>query len=227
MRRITGWSLIWIAVAAVIIIVGYMTFPRDQDTIPDTKPDNKPVDDTVTDIDGNIYKTIKIGNQTWMAENLRTIRLNDGQPISYKPTASDWAWTTSPAYCWANNSTLNKVNYGALYNWYTVNTGKLAPVGWHIPTDKEWKALSNYLGGDKVAGGKLKELGFTVRWAGLRQSDGKFDFFGEMEKYWSATEGGWHSGDAWYRTITKLNSEFGLSSHQKFDGHCVRCIKDK
>ena len=177
--------------------------------------------DSVNDIDGNVYKTIKIGNQTWMAENLRTTKLNDGQPISYKPVASDWAYTITPSYCWPNNDTVNKGNYGALYNWYAVDTGKLAPIGWHVPTDEELKALSDYLGGEKVAGTRLRELGFTVRWAGLRTSDGMFGYFGEMEKYWSATEGGWHSGDAWYRTSHKSDPEFGLSSHQKYDGHCV------
>jgi uncharacterized protein (TIGR02145 family) len=100
-----------------------------------------------------------------------------------------------------------------LYNWYAVDTRKLAPVGWHVPTDDEWKILANYLGGESVAGGKLKEIDFTVRWAGLRTYDGVFGYFNEMEKYWSATEGGWHPGDVWYHTITKLDSELGRSSH--------------
>jgi uncharacterized protein (TIGR02145 family) len=161
-----------------------------------------------------------------MTENLKTTRLNDGQSILYEPDNLDWAKLRTPGYCWPNNDPSNKDDYGVLYNWYAVDTGKLAPVGWYVPTDDEWKILADHLGGESVAGGKLKEIGFTVRWAGLRIYDGVFGYFNEMEKYWTATEGDWHPGDVWYRTITKLDSELGRSSHQKMDGHSVRCVKD-
>jgi uncharacterized protein (TIGR02145 family) len=84
----------------------------------------------------------------------------------------------------------------------------------------------DFLGGDSVAGGELKELGFTVHLAGLRTYDGNFGYINEMEKYWTATEGGWHSTDVWYRTITRFGSELDRSSHQKMDGHSVRCVKN-
>jgi len=100
---------------------------------------------TVTDIDGNIYITVKIGTQVWMAENLRTTKYNDGTSISYVTTNSDWAALSTPGYSFCNNDAANKSMYGALYNWYTVNTGKLAPTGWHVPTDAEWTTLENYL----------------------------------------------------------------------------------
>jgi uncharacterized protein (TIGR02145 family) len=98
---------------------------------------------TVTDIDGNVYKTVTIGTQVWMAENLKTTNYNDGSTI---PLVIDgWASLTTPGYCWYGNISNNKATYGALYNWYTVNTAKLCPTGWHVPTDNEWTTLENYL----------------------------------------------------------------------------------
>jgi len=101
---------------------------------------------TVTDIDGNVYQTVKIGNQVWTVENLRTTRFNDGAAIPEVTDNSAWSNLTTPGYCYySNDSAANAVKYGALYNWYTVNTGKLAPAGWHVPTDAEWDTLQNYL----------------------------------------------------------------------------------
>ena len=101
----------------------------------------------VTDIEGNIYKTIQIGTQEWMAENLKTTKYNDNTEIPLITENSNWGSTTTPGYCWVNNDrTTYKNIYGALYNWYTVNTGKLCPTGWHVSTDAEWTTLVNYLG---------------------------------------------------------------------------------
>jgi len=101
----------------------------------------------VTDIDGNVYKTVKIGDQIWMAENLKTHKLNDGTPIAY--VTSDVTWgdinITSPMICYHNNDVSNKDKSGALYNWHAVNSGKLAPKGWHVPTDADWQKLTDYL----------------------------------------------------------------------------------
>jgi uncharacterized protein (TIGR02145 family) len=99
------------------------------------------------DIDGNVYRTVKIGHQEWSAENLRVTKLNDGTSIPNVTVAGDWAGLTTPGYCWYNNDIGNKEPYGALYNWYAVNTGKLAPagMGWRVPTDADWTALENYL----------------------------------------------------------------------------------
>jgi len=98
--------------------------------------------DQVTDADGNIYSTVTIGTQVWMVENLQTTKLNDGTAI---PLGSTWTYPTTPVYCWYNSDIANKGSYGALYDWYAVNTGKLAPTGWHVPTDAEWTTLENYL----------------------------------------------------------------------------------
>ena len=101
---------------------------------------------TVTDADGNVYHTVTIGTQTWTVENLKTTHYNDGTAIPLVTDSVAWRALTTPGYCWYNNDAdTNKATYGALYNFYVVNTGKLAPVGWHVPTDSEWTALENYL----------------------------------------------------------------------------------
>jgi uncharacterized protein (TIGR02145 family) len=107
---------------------------------------------TVTDTDGNVYQTVRIGNQIWTVENLRVTRLNDGTAIPLDTSTATWdsIWNnglTIPAYCYYNNMTNpdSIKKWGALYNWYAVNTGKLAPKGWHVPSDSEWEVMQNYL----------------------------------------------------------------------------------
>lgn len=119
---------------------------------------------TLQDVEGNVYKTVKIGSQWWMAENLKTGRFNDNTSIPYVTDIAAWANLTTPAFCFYNNDSASfKSVYGALYNWYAVHTGKLAPAGWHVPTEADWTTLINYLGGFATAGGKMKETG-TGRW---------------------------------------------------------------
>lgn len=198
---------------------------------------------TVTDIDGNVYKTIILGSQLWMAENLKTTKYNDGTPISLVSDSLTWSILASPAYCWyKNDSNSYKKTYGALYNWYVVNTGKLAPEGWHIPTDIEWSILSDYLGGESVAGGKMKETGF-VHWllpnkdannssgftalpSGEREGFyGTFEHLGWNCAWWSVTES--YSGNAFYRALSHTNGKLYRSSFNgKSYGYSVRCIKD-
>lgn len=103
---------------------------------------------TVTDIEGNVYKTVKIGDQWWMEENLKTHKLNDGTPIPYVKSYVDWTDpnNTVPMMCYYDNDELtNRDKYGALYNRHAVLTGKLAPAGWHVPTDADWQKMKNYL----------------------------------------------------------------------------------
>jgi len=127
---------------------------------------------TVTDIDGNVYQTLKIGTQTWMVENLKTTKFNDGTSIPNVVDSTAWSNLTAPGYCFYDNDTTYKNNYGALYNWYTVNAGKLAPKGWHVPTDEEWGMLEDYLTtngynydksttGNKIA----KSIAATTNWS--------------------------------------------------------------
>jgi uncharacterized protein (TIGR02145 family) len=102
---------------------------------------------TVTDVDGNIYPTIRIGSQVWTVENLRTTKFNDGTPLPHVPDSVAWHLLASPCYCYYGNTTnadsIRK--FGALYNWYCVDSNKLAPPGWHVPTNEDWTTLQNYL----------------------------------------------------------------------------------
>ena len=101
---------------------------------------------TLIDIDGNVYDTVRIGTQTWMVQNLRTTHYNDGTAIPNITDATAWSTLSTPGYCWyKNDETSNKPIYGALYNWHVINTGKLCPKGWHVPTNDEFTVLENYL----------------------------------------------------------------------------------
>lgn len=128
--------------------------------------------ETVTDIDGNLYTTVKIGNQLWTVENLRTTKLNDGMPITLAADVSHWVGMSSAAYCFYENNPTNGITFGALYNWNAVNTGKLAPEGWHVPTNDEWEKLENFLithgfnwDGTKKGNKIAKSLASNTIWA--------------------------------------------------------------
>jgi uncharacterized protein (TIGR02145 family) len=199
----------------------------------------------VKDIDGNVYKTVTIGTQTWMAENLKTTKYYDG--IAIPLVTDDSAWKThdsisliAPAYYWYNNDTSYKDSYGALYNGYTIKTGRLCPVNWHVPTDVEWSILTTYLGGEGVAGGKLKEKGFT-HWkapntgatnettfnalpGGSRFMDGIFKLVNESGNWWSSSD--YNTERTWFRGMNN-NIEFVIKGPlEKPNGVSVRCIKD-
>jgi uncharacterized protein (TIGR02145 family) len=196
--------------------------------------------DTVTDVDGNVYRTVRIGNQVWMAENLRTTKFNDGTPIPHVTDGSVWDDLETPGYCWYNNDISNKATYGGMYNWYAVNKGKLAPEGWHVPTKEEWMTLIDYLGGEEVAGGKLKEVGtshwaspnagatdetgFTALPSGYRGGGGMFWHLGGACFWWSATEES--TGKAWRCSINYSNSFMDIGSQYITHGWSVRCVKD-
>jgi uncharacterized protein (TIGR02145 family) len=197
---------------------------------------------TLTDIDDNTYKTINIGTQTWMAENLRVIKYNDGTVIPFETEDNYWMYSTLPRFCWYENdaSTYRKA-YGGLYNWYTVNTGKLCPTGWHVPLKEEWIALIAYLGGDDVAGPKLKETGtthwispntgstnesgFTALPGGYRGNDGSFDEVQFTAQFWSTTEG-YYTDQASLLFIAWTDDWTSVLSYSKTNGMSVRCIKD-
>ncbi len=120
--------------------------------------------DNSTDPDNNNYGTVTIGTQVWMTRNLDVDHYRNGDPIPEVKSASLWKSLTTGAWCYFKNDKDSGVTYGKLYNWYAVNDPRgLAPVGWHIPSDAEWSTLSAYLGGDSIAGGKLKESG-TSHW---------------------------------------------------------------
>lgn len=199
---------------------------------------------TMTDQDGNIYKTITIGTQTWMAENLRAKTYNDGTEIKNITGKYDWPNLTSGGYCNFNNTTNNDTiaTYGMLYNWNAVGSGKLAPKGWHVSTDAEWTTLTDYLGGESVAGSKLKETGiihwasqnsvatnetgFTALPGGWRYEDGIFHYMGDYSGFWCANEHEIYTTLSWYRLMHKDGINVFRDFMPKKNGYSVRCVKD-
>jgi uncharacterized protein (TIGR02145 family) len=195
---------------------------------------------TVRDIDGNVYNTVIIGTQVWLQENLRTTKLNDGTPIPMVTDPTEWGELTTAAYCWyGDNEAAYKEDYGGLYNWYTVNTSKLCPAGWHVPSTAEWDTLISFLGGKDIAGGKLKELGvahwqspndwstnesgFTALPGGIMMTAGSCRSMGTDAYFWSTNE--FDDRYAWIYHLTRARS---ISSYHplKSGGASVRCLKD-
>lgn len=201
--------------------------------------------------DNKIYKTVKIGDQWWMAENLAATKFNDGNEIPFITKNEEWVSLETPGYSWYNNDvTTHKNTYGGLYNWYAINSGMLAPKGWHIPTDEEWKQLEKNLGlPSKDAeikgirgtdfGGKLKankhwnspnvgatnESGFAGLPEGHRNwENGGFIDLGLFGTWWSATEE--DETTAWRRTLYFDDSNIRRFTSHKRDGFSVRCVKD-
>jgi uncharacterized protein (TIGR02145 family) len=206
---------------------------------------------TVKDIDGNVYKTVKIGTQVWMAENLKTTKYNDGTVIPNMTDNTTWAALTTGAYSDYNNTPANSATYGRLYNWYTLdnnartkmtsNGGKnVCPTGWHAPSDAEWTTLTAYLEGERVAGGKLKETG-TIHWkspntgatnesgftalpSGDRDGNGSYNLIGSFGYWWSSME--YYAAVAYYRLIYYEDTKFQSYSFSKRGGLSVRCLRD-
>lgn len=194
----------------------------------------------VLDKDGNIYKAITIGNQVWLTENLRTTRYNDSTPIPHVTDNTVWINLNTPAYCWYNNDeSANGEIYGALYNFYAVDTKKLCPTGWQVPTYNDWLALEVFLGGNY--GHKLKdavglywvndnnnstnETGFTARPGGIRDGStlGIFLSIGEIGVWWGyeySTYFMLHAG------ISQIDLSNTFSLEARRSGISVRCIKD-
>ena len=215
----------------------------------------KPDCGTVTDYDGNEYKTVTIGDQVWMAENLKVTHYRNGDPIPIEYGFAQWELLTTGAYCNYNNDAGYVGTYGRLYNWFAVDDIRgLAPEGWHIPTDEEWKQLEMYLGmsqeeADGVGnrgtdeGGKLKEVGtehwenpnvgatnetgFTALPAGYRYWDnGVFAGMIGEAFFWTSTEGG-AGNNAWGRYIDHSQSNIlRYDIYLKQIGFPVRCVKD-
>ena len=205
----------------------------------------------VTDIDDNVYHTISIGNQVWMIENLKTTKYRNGDLIGTTTPATLYLSEGSYSkYQWAyagNES--NVATYGRLYTWYAATDSRnVCPTGWHVPTDAEWTTLTTFLGGENIAGGKLKETGtnhwptpnniatnssgFTALPGGLRYYDGTFLSIGSTldsrGSWWSSSEwiSTWSTGDAWYICVYHNNLGNVRGHYTKSGGFSVRCIKD-
>jgi uncharacterized protein (TIGR02145 family) len=198
---------------------------------------------TVKDIDGNVYKTVTIGAQTWIVENLKTTRFRNGDLIgTTSPPYLDISNVISSSqYQWAYDGKESYVaTYGRLYTWYAVTDSRgVCPTGWHVATDAEWSTLTTFLGGEVVAYSKLKEsgkahwikydtgtneLGFTALPGGLRNSSGSFVDIGSRGSWWSSTEQGAY--DAWYRLMDYNFNSVYRHLNLKQNGLSVRCVKN-
>ncbi len=200
----------------------------------------------ITDIDGNVYKTVIIGTQTWMVENLKTTKYRNGENIANVTDNTAWAALSTGAWCDYSNSVANGTKYGHLYNWYAVaDSRNIAPTGWHVPSDAEWTTLTNYLGGESVAGGKLKEAG-TLNWqtpntaatnsTGFSALPGgcRNDYaVGAIYMLTSVGHGyWWTSSQSSATTAWNISMHFDISDvgrdngMSKFVGCSVRCVKD-
>lgn len=193
----------------------------------------------LTDINGNVYKTVEIGSQIWMAENLRATKYNDGKEI---PLVRDTLWytLTTDAYCYYDNKKDNMYIYGLLYNWYVINTAKVCPEGWHIPSSSEWGHLATYLEEKSSAGEKLKqsgnqywsgdntgsnnESGFTALPGGARWPAGRFYYMGERGLWWSSSKlDNRFKGSVWQ--LKYNHSSLEQLPGKEESGFSVRCIK--
>lgn len=200
------------------------------------------LDETVTDYDGNIYHIIKIGTQIWMLENLKVTHYRNGVPIPNVYDDKKWSASPAGAYCLVNNDSAEyKKTYGVLYNFYAVsNKNKLCPEGWHIPTETECMTLINYLGGEEIAGGKIKdnssnlwkskgihatnESGFSGLPAGGRGRLGSAGDVGYYATWWSSTS--YDSLYAWHWGLYPDKASIRSNPGHKASGFSVRCLKD-
>jgi len=208
---------------------------------------------TVTDIDGNIYQTVTIGTQVWMVENLKVTHYRNGDAIPNETDNTTWAGLSTGAYCNYNNDEGYVGTYGRLYNGFAVLDGRnIAPAGWHVPTDAEWKQLEMYLGMSQTEadassrwrgtdeGGKIKEAGtthwnspntgatnesgFTALPGGYRTVIGGYTSMVSSAYFWSSTEP--TSGMAWNRYVNLANAGIHRSYLSEIGGFSVRCVKD-
>jgi len=192
------------------------------------------------DEDGNAYPTVKIGNQEWMAENLRVTHYRNGDIIPNEIDDLLWSSLTTGAYCWFNNDPALYKAYGALYNWYAVNDPrKLCPTGWHVSTEGDWATLVTSLGGEATTGGKLKAAvewtppntgatnitGFSGLPYGYRGSDGLFYGFYFYGNWWTAT--GYFTNNAWYHYLNHNDATALRSHYSEAGGFSIRCMKDR
>jgi uncharacterized protein (TIGR02145 family) len=194
----------------------------------------------VNDIDGNTYQSVIIGTQEWMVENLRTSKYSDSTAIPNVTGDTEWGGLTTGAWChYDNDSSQYEAMYGKLYNWYAVETGKLCPTGWHVPTDAEWYVLTNYVASDGHNGEEGKALKSTSGWndggsgtdvygwnglpSGSWTEDG-FSSIGYYDNWWSSSQH--DSVDAWIRYISAYSDLAGRIAYNKNYGFSVRCLRD-
>ncbi len=226
-------------IKAYVKISSVIVYSKEQITI-ETKEYG-----TLIDIDGNTYKTVQIGNQEWMAENLKVTKYSNGTEITLIENSADWSVYIDKAYCYYDNSLSNADTYGALYTWSAAMNGSsssnnnpsgiqgVCPDGWHLPSYSEWTELTDYLGGANIAGDKLKELdatnetGFSARLGGGRYTDtndGEFHNMYSGGYWWCSTE----NSEYWAKYIRMNwdNIVVDFDDFPKHYGYSVRCLKN-
>lgn len=208
---------------------------------------------SISDVEGNIYKTVLIGNQLWMAENLKAARYRDNSQIPLVADSLSWMKLSTPAYCMYRNRPENKDKYGAIYNWFAVNTGNICPDGWHVPTNSEYETLEVFLGipADSIGtwgwrgngvGTKMKDSagwttgngnnssGFKALPGGYRAWDNsEFRALGIITYLWTATDDAINNKPtvAWYRRLDGADTRVYKATTVKIGGKSIRCLKDK
>ena len=237
----------------VIVVFTFLFFISCEDNPTETIGAEEPI--TCIDFDGNIYETIQIGNQIWMAENLKVTHYRNGDAIPNVTNNDTWEGLSSGAYCYYDNDANNADTYGALYNWYAVDDSRgLAPEGWHIPTDEEIKELEMYLGMSQseadVTGWRgtnegSKLAGRADLWAnGNLENDPEFDtsgfsflpggYRGDSDGYFDNLGNSgyfWSATEgntdyAWSRDLACNGTEVYRANYNKLHGYSVRCLRD-
>ena len=203
----------------------------------------------LTDIEGRTYKTVEIGNQNWMAENLNVSRFRNGDFILEAKTPREWEKAGQegiPCWCYYENDVSFGKIYGKLYNWLAVNDSRgLAPLGWHVPTDNDLLQLVDYLGGEKIAGTKLKsnsnsgdgwvygddikgsnESSFSALPGGYIGTEGNSYHIFDSGYWWSSTDGNIFNSANAYELVGKDDRYYSFPNSYKTEGRSVRCLKD-
>lgn len=229
-----------LAVVAVISLILFTGCKKDDEN-------------TVKDIDGNVYRTLVIGGNTWMVENLRTTKFRDGSGISLATDNTEWAGQSTAAYCWPENNQANKATMGAFYNGYAVfDTRGLCPAGWAIPSDEDWidlelelglpqaqAYLDDVRGEDENIGGKMKATvnwenpnlgannssGFSAYGTGHRYPSGEFNYYRQWTGYLSTTPAT-TQGNYWMRYLGYDIKGIDRHERSRQYGFSVRCLKD-
>jgi uncharacterized protein (TIGR02145 family) len=242
-----GWS--------IALVCSTLALGCSKDDSTPTSPESGAVQGTVTDVDGNVYQTAKIGNQWWMTENLKVTHYRNGESILIVTDRAQWASLVSGGCCCYDNQTSNVAPYGRLYNWFAIaDTRGIAPQGWHVPTDAEWQTLERHLGmsqGDagksewrgSDEGGKLKST--TAHWKSPNTGATNTSNFSALPSGGRSSDPGyagnyyyqgelasfWSSSEddgllAWYRDLSYSRSEIYRATFRKQNGFALRCVKD-
>ena len=231
------------------VLAVYATTDVDSVIFYNPNPIDTTTNSTITDADGNVYTSVTIGTQEWMTENLRTTKYSDGTTIPNVTDADEWyevgEWYEAGAWCHYDNDNQYDTIYGKLYNWHAVETEKLCPTGWHVPTDAEWTVLTDYLAANGHSGAEGKALKSTSGWndyngqslngtdnygwlglpGGQRVFDGSFDLIGLSGWWWSSSK--YHTNSGWDRGLHYYFYDFvWRDTDSKETGLSIRCLRD-